>query len=52
MQAEPGRIATLNEVRAHFGITSAAEFAREWRSLTDTDKDQIKRGIGDGTLTY
>jgi hypothetical protein len=27
-------------------------FNRDWKSLSDLDKDQIKQGIGDGTLTY
>lgn len=28
------------------------QFAAEWKTLTDADKDQIKAGIGDGSLTY
>lgn len=44
--------ATLIEVKNYFGIESAAEFSREWKQLTDTDKAQLKKGIGDGSLTY
>lgn len=44
--------ATLIQVKEYFEITSAAEFSREWKQLTDTDKEQLKRGIGDGSLTY
>lgn len=44
--------ATLNEIRAYFGITSAAEFAREWRQLSTQDKEDLKAGIGNGTFTY
>jgi hypothetical protein len=44
--------ATLNQIRAYFGIESAQKFAAEWRQLTDTDKMQIKAGIGNGTYNY
>ena len=27
-------------------------FKNEWQQLTDTDKEQLKSGIADGTLTY
>jgi hypothetical protein len=27
-------------------------FTEEWKQLTDEDKEQIKEGIGNGTLTY
>lgn len=29
-----------------------SEFRNDWKDLTDEDKEQLKRGIGDGTLTY
>ncbi len=29
-----------------------ATFSKEWRELTDTDKKQLKAGIGNGTLDY
>ena len=28
------------------------EFTEQWKSLSDTDKEQIKQGIGDGTYSY
>lgn len=43
--------ATLKDVMAFFDMT-AEEVRREWKLLTDADKADIKRGIGDGTLTY
>lgn len=43
--------ATLKEVTTYFGI-KLSEFKNEWAALTDEDREQIKRGIGDGTETY
>lgn len=28
------------------------DFTAEWKQLTDEDKEQLKQGIADGTLTY
>lgn len=42
---------TLKQVGDFFGMTSK-EMMKEWKALSDTDKEQIKQGIGDGTLTY
>lgn len=44
-------MATLKDVAAYFGIP-LAQFRGEWAALTDEDKAAIRRGIGDGTLTY
>lgn len=44
--------ATLIQVKSYFEIESAAEFSKEWKQLTDKDKEQLKQGIGDGSLTY
>lgn len=27
-------------------------FTAEWQSLSDKDKEDLKKGLGDGTLTY
>lgn len=46
--------ATLKEVAAFMrkeGETLTA-FSKEWQSLSDEDKAQIRQGIGDGTLNY
>jgi hypothetical protein len=43
--------ATLKNVMAYFGIPTGI-FSREWKELTDADKQQIKAGIGNGTETY
>ena len=41
----------LVRIREYFGM-NMTEFSREWRQLDDTSKEQIRKGIGDGTLTY
>lgn len=28
------------------------EFSTEWKKLSDADKDQLKAGVENGTLTY
>ena len=43
--------ATMVEVMRFFGM-QIATFRKEWEKLTDQDKAQLKRGIGDGTLNY
>lgn len=55
---------TLKQVMAFFGM-DAKEMTKEWKTvpvnatpkqrrtmLTEEDKEQIKKGIEDGTLTY
>lgn len=41
----------LKECREFFGMP-AGDFVREWKLLSQKDKDDIKKGIEDGTLTY
>jgi hypothetical protein len=46
--------ATLKQVAEFFrqpGET-LSKFAEEWKALSDTDKEQIKQGIGDGSFSY
>lgn len=43
--------ATAAQVMKYFGMP-IAEFKREWMALSDNDKDDLRQGIGDGTLTY
>lgn len=43
--------ASIKEVMAYFGIPIAT-FSKEWKELSDSDKADLRRGIGDGTLTY
>lgn len=43
--------ATIAEVCKFFG-GPLAKIRAEWNNLTDQDKEQLRGGIGDGTLTY
>lgn len=43
--------ASIKEVMAFFGMT-AQEFTKEWRKMSQQDKEELRRGIGDGSLTY
>lgn len=45
------KVATLKEVMEYFGMASA-EFTKEWKQMDAKSRDELKRGIGDGTLTY
>lgn len=44
-------LATMVAVMKFFGATPAA-FRLEWNQLAEDDKTALKRGIGDGSLTY
>lgn len=49
--------ATMSDVFNYFsdGKTNdykMSQFRTDWAGLTDQDKADLKRGIGDGTLTY
>lgn len=43
--------ATLKEVMAYFSM-SPSEFTPEWRKLTSQDKEDLRKGIGDSSLSY
>ena len=43
--------AGIKEVMAYFGIP-ITQFGKEWKQLSEQDKNQLRRGIGDGTFTY
>jgi hypothetical protein len=50
----PKAEATLKQVTEYFrreGETLKG-FTEEWKQLTDTDKAQIKQGLGNGSLSY
>lgn len=51
MSDDTPTLATLKEVRDFFGMDGKTMVA-EWRKLTDADKADLRRGVGDGTLTY
>jgi hypothetical protein len=46
--------ATLKDVMNYFkkdGETTK-DFTEQWKQLSDKDKDDLKKGLGDGTLNY
>ena len=43
--------ATMLQVKEFFGMPTR-EFSTAWKALTDQDKEQLKAGIGNGSLTY
>jgi hypothetical protein len=43
--------ATLQQIMEFFGMPPRV-FRTEWADLTDTDKAQLREGIGNGSLTY
>ncbi len=47
-------MASIADVWRYFkdGYPSMASFKADWEKLSDTDKADLKKGVGDGTLTY
>lgn len=45
-------VPSLKDIKDLFGYPTLAAFSKDWKELTDKDKEQIKEGIGNGTLTY
>lgn len=43
--------ASIMDVRNYFGMPTQ-QFSKEWKQLSDQDKKDFKKGIGDGTLNY
>lgn len=41
----------LKEIRDTLGMT-AKDMIREWKDLPEKDKNDIRKGVEDGTLTY
>lgn len=44
-------IVTIKDVMAYFDM-SAATFAREWKKLSTEEKNQLKAGIANESLSY
>lgn len=42
---------TLKNLMSFFGMT-VQQFTREWKMLTPEDKEQIKSGLANNSLTY
>jgi hypothetical protein len=44
--------ATLLAVKDYFGYPSLSAFSKDWKQLSETERTQIRTGIGDGSFTY
>lgn len=42
----------LNAIRDYFGYENAAAFRSDWMKLSKEDREQIKAGFDNGTMTY
>lgn len=42
---------TLKDIMAFFGM-APKEMTKEWKALSDQDKEDIKSGLENGSLTY
>ncbi len=51
VKASPATLKAVTEFFRQPG-ESLKGFTEEWKALSDTDKEQLKQGIGDGTLNY
>lgn len=43
--------ATLLETKKFFGM-NMADFNRDWKVLDQKSRDELRKGIGDGSLNY
>lgn len=43
---------SLSEVNKYFGYPNLSAFSADWKALSIEDRDQIKAGLEDGSLTY
>lgn len=50
----PTAQATLKQVTDYFRLPGQTlkGFTEEWKALSEKDKEDLKNGIGNGTLTY
>lgn len=43
---------TMIDVMKYFEYENAATFRKEWTQLSELDKEQLKNGLDNGTMTY
>jgi len=43
---------TLKDLKEFFGYTKLTDFSRDWKQLSETDREQIRKGVEDGTFNY
>ncbi len=42
----------VKDLKEFFGYEKLADFSKDWKELTDEDKEQLRTGIADGTFNY
>lgn len=42
----------FGKVAEEGGYPQLSNFSKDWKELSEKDRTDLKRGIGDGTLTY
>ena len=42
----------LTAIKEFFGFATLGDFRNEWTQLSDKDKNELREGIENGTLTY
>lgn len=43
---------TLTAIKDFFGYADIASFRNDWLQLSAKDKEEIRKGFDDGTMTY
>jgi hypothetical protein len=43
---------SLKDLKEFFGYEMLKDFAKDWKVLSDQDKEDIKEGVGNGTFNY
>lgn len=46
------KLATLADVKNFFEIKGLTAFRKEWEQLSEKDQNDLRVGIGNGTLDY
>ena len=50
--ADTNTTVTLKDLAKYFGYAKLSDFSKDWQTLTDQDKKDIKSGVADGTFNY
>jgi hypothetical protein len=43
---------SLKDIKEYFGYKTLKEFSEDWKLLNTTDKEEIRSGLENGSLTY
>lgn len=43
---------TLKAIKDFFGYEKLSDFSADWKEVPVKDRDEIKAGLSDGSLTY